>query len=105
MTFKNKKKGIAAESRYLYSNWLGRYAGSRYYASLGIFDMIFIDKDLITRFVQLKYSSNGKPKISKKEIFDIQTWIDQNSLKGVSHIWVGIVLWQARTEPNEIRLN
>lgn len=101
----NKRIGFSAEARYLYNNWLGRYTGSRYYASQGLFDIIFVDKNLHTRFVQLKYSTKKKPTISKKEIWDIKTWIDQNSLAGISNIWVGYVLWQARKDPIEIRLN
>jgi hypothetical protein len=101
----NRRSGFAAEARYMYSNWLDRYAGSRYYASMGIFDCIFVDKNFNTRFVQVKYSKIGRPRISPKEIIDIQIWIDQNSLKGVRHIWVGYVLWSSRRKPEEYRLN
>lgn len=97
--------GFAAEARFMYKNWLGRYSGSRYYGSMGIFDCIFVDKNHNTRFVQLKYSSRGKPRISQQEINDIKIWIDQNGLIGVNHIWVGYVLWPARKEPMEFRLN
>lgn len=101
----NKRIGFSAEARYLYNHWIGRYGGSRFFASMGLFDIIFVDKNLITRFVQLKYSTKGKPRISQKEVWDIKTWVDQNCLAGISHIWVGYVLWQTRKEPEEIRLN
>ena len=101
----NKRKGFAAEARYLSQNRLSQYAGTRFFASMGLFDLIFVDNNLNTRFVQLKYSTKDNPRISPKEILDIQIWIDQNNLKGVRHIWVGYTLWSARKQPVEIRLN
>lgn len=101
----NRRKGFAAEARYMYNNWLARYSGSRYYASLGLFDCVFVDKNLNIRFVQVKYSTKGNPRISPKEILDIQIWVDQNMLMGVQHIWAGYVLWSSRRKPEEFRLN
>src|SRR5437867_10316325 len=102
----NKGKGHSAESRYMYGNWLFRYSGSRYYASLGLFDCIFVDKNLVTRLVQCKFSSRPgkKPIISRKEIFDLKLWVEQNCLKGVKHIWVGYVLMKKYGEQIEVRL-
>jgi len=101
----NKRIGFAAEARYLSQNRLAQYAGTRYFASIGLFDCIFIDKNLNIRLVQVKYSTKGKPRISPKEIIDIKIWIDQNRLEGISHIWIGYILWQARLQPEEFRLN
>ncbi len=101
----NKRKGFAAEARYLSQNRLSQYAGTRYYASMGLFDCIFVDKNLNTRFVQVKYSTKGNPRISPKEILDIQIWIDQNCLKDIPYIRVGYVLWSSRRKPEEFWLN
>lgn len=101
----NKRIGFSAEARYLYKNWLGRYGGTRFFASKGLFDLIFVDKDLNIRFVQLKYSTKRNPSIPKDELWDISTWIDQNCLRNVPHIWAGYVLWQSRKDPVEVRLN
>lgn len=101
----NRRRGFAAEARYLSQNRLAQYAGTRYYASIGLFDCIFVDKNLNTRFVQVKYSTKGNPRISPKEIIDIQIWVDQNCLQGVRHIWAGYVLWSSRRKPEEFRLN
>ena len=99
----NYTKGRAAEYQYLYRQWLFRFAGQRSYGSKGIFDMIFIDKNLHVRLVQLKKGKN--PRISNKEKWDIETWIDQCQLKGISHIWIGYVLWKTKNKPVEVRLN
>lgn len=101
----NRRKGFAAEARYMKKNWLSQYAGTRYYASIGLFDCVFVDKDFNTRFVQVKYSTIGKPRISQKEIIDIKIWVEQNCLMGVGHIWCGYTLWSSRSQPVEVRLN
>ena len=67
--------------------------------------MIFVDKNYNTRFVQLKYSKKGSPRISQKEIIDIQIWIDQHRVGSIPHVWVGYVLWAAGEKPREYKLN
>lgn len=88
-------------------NWLFRYAGQRSYGSKGLFDCIFIDKDFITHLVQVKKATKPttNPKISKSEIWEIKTYIEQFGLKGIDHLWVGYVLIPYRKEPIKIRLN
>lgn len=104
---RNKKKGTSAEARYLYNNWLWKYSGTRFYASEGLFDVIFVDKNYVIRLVQLKFSSipNKKPVIRPREVQDIKTYIDQLGLEGIPHIWVGYVLMPYRKDPIEVRLN
>ena len=104
---RNKRIGTSAEARYLYKNWLWKYAGSRYYASHGLFDVIFIDENYVTNLVQLKASSvkGKKPVIKMSEVIDIQMYVDQNNLKGKKNIWVGYVLMPYRQEPIKVKLN
>jgi Holliday junction resolvase len=103
----NKKKGSASEARYLHNNRLFQFAGTRFYASMGLFDVIFVDKDYVTRLVQIKSSSKKgkKPYISPQEIEDIKTYVDQFQLHGKKYIWVGYVMMQWRLPPLEVRLN
>jgi hypothetical protein len=105
--FKNKRIGTSAEYRYMYKNWVGRFSGNRSYSSMGIFDMIFIDKGYNIRLVQLKYSSRVgiRPTISKDEINRISMWIDEFKIRGVKHIWAGYVLMYKGGKTEEYRLN
>ena len=104
---RNKKIGTSAEARYLYENWLWKYSGSRYYASKGLFDLCFIDKNYVTNLIQVKASSikGRKPRIELDEVLDIQMYVEQNNLKGKKHIWVGYVLMPYRQEPIKVKLN
>ena len=103
----NYHKGKAAEYQYMKKNWLFRYAGQRSYGSKGLFDCIFISKNYVTILAQVKKAtkSTTKPRISKSEIWEINLYIDQFGLKGLSHIWVGYVLMPWRKPPIEVRLN
>lgn len=103
----NKKKGFAAEYYYMSKNWLAQFSGSRFFASMGLFDCIFIDKDYTTRLVQVKKATmkGREPRISKHEVWDIKTYVDQFKLKGHRKIWVGYVLLPWRKPAIEVKLN
>lgn len=103
----NKRKGFAAEAYYLSSKRLFQYAGTRFFASMGLFDCIFIDKDYVTRLVQVKKTTKPgrEPRISKAEIIDIQIYVDQCCLKGIQNIWVGYSLIPWRKPAIEYKLN
>ena len=74
----------------------------RSFASKGIVDIIYIDRDGIGHLEQLKFSSVGRPRVSKKEREDLQRFADR--FRGMS-CHVSLVLKQSHKPAEVIRLN
>ena len=99
---KNRRAGFRAERfRLKQVRDAGGY-GFRAYASKGIVDIIYIDKDGIGHMEQIKYSSVGNARISKQELADLQKFADR--WRGCQ-CHVSLVKKNAYQPWEEIRLN
>src|SRR3990172_12964611 len=99
---KNRRSGFRAERfRLKQVRDAGDY-GFRAYASKGIVDIIYIDKDGIGHMEQIKYSSVGNARISKAELFDLQRFADR--WRGCP-VHVSVVTKNAYEPYKETRLN
>jgi len=98
----NKSRGFSFERRRL--SWIKRNGGwgMRAFGSKGIVDLVYIDGNGVGHMEQLKFSSKGKARISKKEF---------ESLKQFALRWdgkpchVSLVIKNAWQKPQVTKLN
>jgi len=99
---KNRRNGFSFERRRLSQAYRDGGHGTRFYASKGIVDIIYIDRDGVSHLEQLKYSSVGKARISTSELRDLcrfaRRWQGCN-------VYVSLVLKDAYRIPEVYHLN
>lgn len=102
MSVKNRRSGFRFERwRLAKAREQGGY-GFRAYASKGVVDLVYVDKEGIAHLEQLKFSRVGKPRISRKELADLQAFADR--FKGCP-CYVSLVTKQAFKPVEVVRLN
>lgn len=87
MTHPNKKKGNNYENRFITRmKKLGAKSAIRHYGSIGITDVEWTDQNGKKHEAQLKFSSRGTPRISKKEMNSLYDYAQK--LKGKVKVWL-----------------
>ena len=98
----NRSRGFSYERRRLAQIKREGGFGLRAYASNGIIDIMYVDKNGTAHLEQLKFSSRGKPRCSREELERLRTFAKRFD-NTPAH--VSLVLKPAHKEPEVIRLN
>lgn len=98
----NRRKGFGFERRRLLKAIRDGGHGTRFYASKGIVDIIYVDRDGNSHLEQCKYSSVGNARISTDELRDLCRFAKR--WQGLD-VFVSLVMQNARQEPEVYHLN
>lgn len=98
-----KAKGTRYENALIKKAYDEGGFGMRKYASLGIIDCMWVDKDGKVWLVQAKFRNGAKPYINQSEVERIQEF--GKRWQNNSNVWVGYFLKQAYKPEIRVKLN